>query len=76
MDFDLTGRETERKLRDAKEKILHIQELEKKLEAGYEGDINDTEGLKKWLTQRFQTLKQLLEYSEQLKEDIDYLVEA
>lgn len=74
MDFDLTGRETERKLRDAKEKILHIQELEKKLEAGYEGDINDTEGLKKWLTQRFQTLKQLLEYSEQLKEDIDYLV--
>ncbi len=74
MDFDLTGRETERKLRDAKEKILLIQELEKNLETGYEGDIHDTESLKQWLTKRLQTLKQLLEYSEQLKGDIDYLV--
>lgn len=74
MDFDLTGRETDRKLRDAREKIILIQELEKKLETGYEGDIKDTESLKQWLTQRFQILKQMLEYSEQLKEDIDYLV--
>lgn len=74
MDFDLTSRETENKLRDAKETIRRIQELKKELEKGYEGDIKDAEGLKQWLEQRFQMLEQLLEYSEQLKEDIDYLV--
>ena len=74
MDFDLTSRGTEKKLKDARKNIRLIQELKKTLETGYGGDIKDTENLKQWLEQRFQNLKQLFEYSEQLKEDIDYLV--
>ena len=74
MDFDLTSRGTEKRLKDARKNIRQIQELKKNLETGYEGDIKDTENLKQWLEQRFQNLKQLFEYSEQLKEDIDYLV--
>lgn len=74
MNFDVASRETEDKLKDAKETLRLIQELRKNMETGYEGDIKDTESLKLWLEQRLGILRQLLGYSEQLNEDIAYLV--